>query len=306
MNNKYKLFAPGYYRDFRCIADKCRHSCCIDWEIDIDGDTLSKYSRLGDSVMSTLEEKDGCASFILSPDGRCPHLRCDGLCSLIIEHGEGALSQICRDHPRFFNDIGCRREAGLGIVCEEACRLVLESNDPFTLYEIGESCTEPIRSEFDPTPERERIYEIIRSKELGLRDKIKRLRDRYSLSMIHSLGEWLTLMSELEILDPEWERLILERKTQDTAPPTTELEFPLEGLLSYFIYRHVSAAKSHDDLRARVGFAILSLEVICHLTFTVDHPTRDTLAEIARLYSAEIEYSEDNTAEILFEIESSI
>ena len=25
---------PSYYKDFKCIADKCRHSCCIGWEID--------------------------------------------------------------------------------------------------------------------------------------------------------------------------------------------------------------------------------------------------------------------------------
>ena len=31
-----KIIAPNYYPAFRCIADKCRHSCCIGWEIDID------------------------------------------------------------------------------------------------------------------------------------------------------------------------------------------------------------------------------------------------------------------------------
>ena len=41
-----KLFAPKYYEDFSCIADKCRHSCCIGWEIDIDPETLAKYSAL--------------------------------------------------------------------------------------------------------------------------------------------------------------------------------------------------------------------------------------------------------------------
>ena len=24
-----KLFAPKYYKNFVCIADRCRHSCCI-------------------------------------------------------------------------------------------------------------------------------------------------------------------------------------------------------------------------------------------------------------------------------------
>ena len=35
-----KLFAPEYYKQFKCIADKCTHSCCIGWEIDIDEEAL--------------------------------------------------------------------------------------------------------------------------------------------------------------------------------------------------------------------------------------------------------------------------
>ena len=41
-----KLYAPQYYKDFRCIADRCRHSCCIGWEIDVDEDSLAFYEGL--------------------------------------------------------------------------------------------------------------------------------------------------------------------------------------------------------------------------------------------------------------------
>ena len=37
------MLVPNYYKDFLCIADKCRHSCCIGWEIDIDEETLEFY-----------------------------------------------------------------------------------------------------------------------------------------------------------------------------------------------------------------------------------------------------------------------
>ena len=30
-----KLYAPKYYNEFKCIADKCTHSCCVGWEIDM-------------------------------------------------------------------------------------------------------------------------------------------------------------------------------------------------------------------------------------------------------------------------------
>jgi hypothetical protein len=41
-----KLVAPDYYEKFKCIADKCKHSCCIGWEIDIDEDTMDLYESI--------------------------------------------------------------------------------------------------------------------------------------------------------------------------------------------------------------------------------------------------------------------
>ena len=45
-----KTFAPNYYPSFRCIADKCRHSCCVGWDVYIDEETLSYTSRSGIDV----------------------------------------------------------------------------------------------------------------------------------------------------------------------------------------------------------------------------------------------------------------
>ena len=41
-----KRIAPNYYPAFRCIADQCRHNCCIGWEIDVDDDTLAYYQSI--------------------------------------------------------------------------------------------------------------------------------------------------------------------------------------------------------------------------------------------------------------------
>lgn len=43
MQNAY----PDYYPLFHCIADRCRHNCCIGWEIDVDGDSLAAYDQIG-------------------------------------------------------------------------------------------------------------------------------------------------------------------------------------------------------------------------------------------------------------------
>ena len=37
------LRVPSYYKTFQCIADKCEHSCCIGWEIDIVEDSYDYY-----------------------------------------------------------------------------------------------------------------------------------------------------------------------------------------------------------------------------------------------------------------------
>ena len=99
------VYWPGYCKDFRCKADKCLH-------------TSGKI-------------EDGC--FVLRENGRCPFLRDDNLCDMILKHGEDYLCNICKEHPRFYNDLGDHTEAGIGLVCEEACRLVLESEGPFKL-----------------------------------------------------------------------------------------------------------------------------------------------------------------------------
>ena len=41
-----KTFVPNYYKDFKCIANRCKHSCCVGWEIEIDDNTFKKYSAV--------------------------------------------------------------------------------------------------------------------------------------------------------------------------------------------------------------------------------------------------------------------
>ena len=99
---------PSYYKDFTCIAENCRHSCCIGWEIDIDEDSLAKYQALKGGYGSVIQESissdpDGEPHFRLGKDERCPHLNEQGLCRIILNLGEDHLCGICREHPRFYN-----------------------------------------------------------------------------------------------------------------------------------------------------------------------------------------------------------
>lgn len=41
-----KLIAPEGYDSFACIADRCQHTCCAGWEIDVDEDALAAYRQV--------------------------------------------------------------------------------------------------------------------------------------------------------------------------------------------------------------------------------------------------------------------
>ena len=68
---------PEYYKEFSCIASRCRHNCCIGWEIDIDPETAEKYRDVGGERgerMKNFIEWCGEPHFILGEGERCPFL----------------------------------------------------------------------------------------------------------------------------------------------------------------------------------------------------------------------------------------
>ena len=40
------MIVPAYYEEFQCVADACRHNCCIGWKIDIDEETAARYQKI--------------------------------------------------------------------------------------------------------------------------------------------------------------------------------------------------------------------------------------------------------------------
>ena len=101
MQNAY----PDYYPLFHCIAGRCRHNCCIGWEIDVDGDSLAAYDQIGgemgERLHKCIDRSREMPHFLLGEQERCPFLNGKNLCDLILYGGEGMLCQICTDHPRY-------------------------------------------------------------------------------------------------------------------------------------------------------------------------------------------------------------
>ena len=287
-----KVYAPKYYKKFICIADKCKHSCCIGWEIDIDSDTLEKYKSLeacGGTVLESIEMTE-VPHFRLCDEERCPHLKQSGLCSIILEYGEDYLCDICREHPRFYNYTSVGKEVGLGMACEEACRLIL-SSDEYDIYdEVGIEDGECEISGFDAVKERNEIYKILSMCELGYRDRLSLIYSKYGISpaMLDD-SKWKNIFAGLEYLYTDNKKLFA-CYTSD-ACRGVGAEKPLERALAYFIYRHCSEAADEYDFRISLGFCLVCEGLLASM---YENYCERGIEALARILSEEIEYSEDN------------
>lgn len=289
-----KLYAPKYYKKFKCIADKCRHSCCVGWEIGVDGETLSRYGSLPicerEEILSRID--DGVIR--LSEDGRCPFLDCHGLCKIISRHGEAFISEICREHPRFYNFSGGRAEVGLGASCEEAARIILNSESYDDIVPIGD-VEDVSEKDFDPVPDRSFIYELLKKKDISYRKKLDQIKTKYYLpDEIFLPGSLSEKLSELEYLRQEDKNIFCAELSEYNE----EDAIYCERFLAYLLYRHLGEASSFDNMRARICLCILlGMLFASLLTTKVDK------IEAARLISEEIEYSEDNIDSLIFDFE---
>lgn len=136
-----KVIRPSFWKEFQCIGGGCTDNCCIGWEIDIDPETAKKYRKvpgeLGERLKKSMRVQEEEISFRMNGE-RCPFLNGENLCDLILGLGERALCEICREHPRFYEWFGEWKEAGLGLCCEEAVRLLLAEEKPLEFETVEE------------------------------------------------------------------------------------------------------------------------------------------------------------------------
>lgn len=133
---------PNYYPQFCCLGGACPDTCCRDWDIVLDEETLADYQhapaplaqRLRESL-TTDEEGDTC--FRLDGHGMCTMLTPEGLCAIQKEWGESHLCGHCAAYPRFIEEYGSLTEASLALSCPEAARLLLE-NPSFQIDETDD------------------------------------------------------------------------------------------------------------------------------------------------------------------------
>lgn len=324
----YMIFrAPSYYYDFHCIADKCKDNCCIGWEIDIDDITLEKYlsvdSDFGERLRSSINMEN--PSFIPDTKGRCPFLNKDNLCDIILNIGEENLCDICNNHPRYFEWFGNVKEGGIGLSCEEASRIILSS--PFSLIEkeIKDEETDFFDDERDfklLLSAREKIIAYLLDENIPLKNALSdiyeyafkvedyHINGYYTIPEIKSVGEKLSFdinknldfLLTLEKLSPEWEPYILSMKEKINGEDffIRETEKYLRNIAIYFVFRYFLKSVYDGEIVPYINLMTMSVYILAFL-FSKGDLSLENCSEIAKNFSKEIEYSEENLEALSFE-----
>ena len=273
---------PNYYDKFICIADKCRHSCCIGWEIDIDDDTMELYNSIGDEkILGSIEGNP--SHFKLAKDDRCPFLNTKGLCDIITKYGDGALCDICYFHPRFRNFYEKFEETGLGLACEEAARIILSESEKFFIP-VPDVATE---EEKIFLAKRQSIFDILQNRDKSIAERFAELSEKYGFRVF--TDELYEIYISLERLDDNWTSELEKLngfKFDDRIFENKSFQIFFEQLACYFIFRHFKGNAGE------IKFVLVSCYVIGALCFGYDFKKA---LDVARMYSSEIEYSDENT-----------
>ena len=307
------LIAPDYYTDFSCIAGACRHSCCIGWEIDVDEDALARYEALpapfGDTVRNSIDFIGDSPHFRLGTGERCPFLRQDGLCEMILRLGEDALCQICTDHPRFRSYFGDHTEIGLGLCCEAAADLIVRREAPMSLITLSHDDAPSVS---DPQEQTllsfcDMLLSILQDRSLSMEERLEELSETCACPPERPLSEWAEKLMGLERLDEGWTALLSTLCSAASEKDASLLHTPaweraFEQLGVYFVYRHLPDALEDGDVSSKAAFAVLSLRLLralCSRLFEDSgNVSLSDLANFSRMYSGEIEYSEENLWQI--------
>ena len=308
-----KLIVPKYFHDFECIANECTDSCCIGWEIGVDPDTEERYRALSGEMGDRIRENltDGEHVCIRLSGERCPFLDSDGLCDIIKTLGEGYLTEICTEHPRYYLTLGETVFGGLGASCEEAARLILthgdrgyaESDAPGFEYEEcdDEAYSATYRayiSAIEAAHSSDDLYtaavEIARITE----DLDREINGDFSEKISHAphpntenRENILNIYHGLEYMRARLLPLIA-RATE--AESLGESEYG-SRILTYFLDRYYMTIACDGDAMGCLGFILLSSFVLSRITRECDIASA---VDLFKEYSKEIEYSEENVEKI--------
>ncbi len=297
-----KEYVLSYYPYFKCVAGDCKHTCCADWEMNIDEQTLNAYKNEKSSFGKRLEKGINFkkAQFKADRNGRCAFLNQNGLCEIIINLGEQSLCQVCKDHPRFRSFFNDRIEMGLGFCCEQATKLILSTEDKIRPILIsndggkeGLDFTQNNVLEF-----REKALNAVQDRSVDINKRIDNLLALCNAKVERAdFAKIFKRFFTLERLDKSWTTRLKTAKGKfftHTAPSSSAYA---EHFLANGLYRYLYDAEDTMWVRARAIALVLGWWLI-NTVFTQENAggngELDLMADVVRAYSAEVEYSQTN------------
>ncbi len=163
-----------------------------------------------------------------------------------------------------------------------------------TLQDVGENVDLP-EEEAELLTLRDALIALLQDRTRSIEARLDALLAAVDFSIPEQ--DWAAVYRGLERLDPSWDDA-LDTLAAPAGTPA-HLHIPLENFCVYMLYRHLPGALEDDDIPGRVAFCVLSTRVLSALCAAKEGCTITDLIDFARMYSAEIEYSEDNIAALL-------
>lgn len=298
-----KEYVLSYYPKFKCVAGRCRHTCCAGWEMNIDKDSLCAYKNHCSNFKGTLYKGINFKKSKFKSDKKkcCAFLNDKGLCEIIINLGEQSLCQVCKDHPRFRSFYSDRIETGLGFACEEVAKIVLsfeEKIEPVLVKDDKIDCALDF-NEQNVLSFRQKALDILQDQALLMGERVMRLLALCKASV--SDKDFVSIVKahlSFEKMDKGWVKRL---KAIKKAPLTIEIDESLsvycERFLVNSIFRHLSDAEDTMWVRARAIGCVFAWVIIQGVlknetqSASIDF---SAVVDVVRAYSAEVEYSEKN------------
>lgn len=297
-----KVYTPSYYTHFHCKKGDCKNTCCANWAVEVDENSLKKYDKLdtplGVRIKNELAGGGGECHFKLTSEGRCPFLCAEGLCEIMLELGEENAPEICRLHPRFKNVLSDRVELCLGASCEEAARIITDYKDkPTLILTKGESeCLTDFEKELIEK------RDLMSSFVYTFRGTGEELLDALFPSLVpHRAATFAAayeVLGGLAYIDGGFRDSVLALAGRST-PLNNMLTDEQRAIAAYLILRHITPAVDDEELLLRSHLTLFALRLI----FSLLEENRYTPCEALRLFSQEIEYCPDNMEELFSAIE---
>lgn len=327
---------PDYYEKFHCLAGSCPDSCCAaGWQIVVDDETAARYRAIPGEFGAALNgamatDADG-DRVIDSANGKCPFWTAAGLCRIELELGHDAPCHTCRKFPRITQDYGDRIEYGLTLGCPEAARLILTGSAPWKL-----NCRK------DDTPgeavffDQEDFQFLLDSRQILLDElwqetspgaAIRRLllHSQWFQQKLdgeapppweqvlsrfqpeHSAGsvtrQLLSIHRELDILNPQWQRLLDAALAFPAPIPPVAAGQMGHRLAADYLYRYWPQAVNDWDCVSRmyllaVNWLVVTALAGVHLARWGGEPT-EVLLRLFCQYAREVEHDDENREAVL-------